>query len=31
MKPYAGTTGTYEFTATDHNGFRASDIRIVVD
>jgi branched-chain amino acid transport system substrate-binding protein len=31
MKPYAGTTGTYKFTADDHNGFSASDIRIVID
>lgn len=31
MKPYSGTTGTYAFTATDHNGFKASDIRIVID
>jgi branched-chain amino acid transport system substrate-binding protein len=31
MKPYTGTTGTYKFTATDHNGFNAADIRIVVD
>jgi branched-chain amino acid transport system substrate-binding protein len=31
MKPYAGTTGTYKMTATDHNGFNASDIRIVID
>jgi branched-chain amino acid transport system substrate-binding protein len=31
MKPYTGTTGTYKFTAADHNGFNASDIRIVID
>ena len=31
MKPYTGTTGTYKFTATDHNGFNANDIRIVID
>jgi branched-chain amino acid transport system substrate-binding protein len=31
MKPYSGTTGTYTFTSTDHNGFNASDIRIVID
>ena len=31
MKPYAGTTGTYKMTATDHNGFNAADIRIVID
>ena len=31
MKPYTGTTGTYRFTATDHNGFNAGDIRIVID
>jgi branched-chain amino acid transport system substrate-binding protein len=31
MKPYAGTTGTFKMTATDHNGFNASDIRIVID
>jgi branched-chain amino acid transport system substrate-binding protein len=31
MKPYSGSTGTYAFTATDHNGFKASDIRIVID
>jgi branched-chain amino acid transport system substrate-binding protein len=31
MKPYAGTTGRFKFTASDHNGFDASDIRIVVD
>jgi branched-chain amino acid transport system substrate-binding protein len=31
MKPYAGTTGTYKMTATDHNGFSAADIRIVID
>lgn len=31
MKPYAGTTGTYKMTATDHNGFNAQDIRIVLD
>jgi branched-chain amino acid transport system substrate-binding protein len=31
MKPYTGTTGTYKFTATDHNGFNAQDIRIVID
>ena len=31
MTPYRGTTGTYKFTATDHNGFNAQDIRIVID
>ena len=31
MKPYLGSTGTYKMTATDHNGFNASDIRIVID
>jgi branched-chain amino acid transport system substrate-binding protein len=31
MKPYNGSTGTYQFTATDHNGFKANDIRIVID
>ena len=31
MQPYTGTTGTYKFTATDHNGFNAQDIRIVID
>jgi branched-chain amino acid transport system substrate-binding protein len=31
MKPYTGTTGTYKFTPTDHNGFSAQDIRIVID
>ncbi|HEV8020394.1 MAG TPA: ABC transporter substrate-binding protein [Candidatus Lustribacter sp.] len=31
MQPYSGTTGTYKFTATDHNGFNAQDIRIVID
>jgi branched-chain amino acid transport system substrate-binding protein len=31
MKPYTGTTGTYKFTAADHNGYNASDIRIVID
>ena len=31
MKPYVGTTGTYKMTPADHNGFNASDIRIVVD
>jgi branched-chain amino acid transport system substrate-binding protein len=31
MKPYAGTTGTYKITPADHNGFNASDIRIVID
>lgn len=31
MQPYAGTTGTYKFTAADHDGFNAQDIRIVVD
>jgi branched-chain amino acid transport system substrate-binding protein len=31
MKPYAGATGRFKFTASDHNGFDASDIRIVVD
>jgi branched-chain amino acid transport system substrate-binding protein len=31
MKPYAGTTGTFKMTATDHNGFNAADIRIVID
>jgi branched-chain amino acid transport system substrate-binding protein len=31
MKPYTGTTGTFKFTATDHNGFNAQDIRIVID
>jgi branched-chain amino acid transport system substrate-binding protein len=31
MKPYGGTTGTYAFTATDHNGFSAADIRVVID
>ena len=30
-KPYNGTTGTFKFTATDHNGFNANDIRIVID
>jgi hypothetical protein len=31
MKPYTGTTGTFTFTPSDHNGFNAADIRIVVD
>jgi branched-chain amino acid transport system substrate-binding protein len=31
MKPYDGSTGRYAFTTTDHNGFKASDIRIVMD
>jgi branched-chain amino acid transport system substrate-binding protein len=31
MKPYTGTTGTFKFTASDHNGFNAADIRIVID
>jgi branched-chain amino acid transport system substrate-binding protein len=31
MKPYNGTTGTFKFTASDHNGFNADDIRIVID
>ncbi len=31
MKPYNGTTGTFKMTPTDHNGFSASDIRIVID
>jgi branched-chain amino acid transport system substrate-binding protein len=31
MKPYTGSTGTFAYTATDHNGFKASDIRIVID
>jgi branched-chain amino acid transport system substrate-binding protein len=31
MKPYDGTTGTFKFTASDHNGFNADDIRIVID
>jgi len=31
MQPYTGTTGTYRFTAGDHNGFNAADIRIVID
>ena len=29
MKPYRGTTGTFRFSATDHNGLAASDIRMV--
>jgi branched-chain amino acid transport system substrate-binding protein len=29
MKPYRGSTGVYRFTAADHNGMNASDIRIV--
>jgi len=31
MKPYAGVTGTYHFSATDHNGLTVSDIRMAVD
>lgn len=31
MKPYRGTTGEYKFTATDHNGMRAADVRMVRD
>jgi len=31
MKPYAGVTGTYRFSATDHNGLTADDIRMAVD
>jgi branched-chain amino acid transport system substrate-binding protein len=31
MTPYSGTTGTYKFTPSDHNGFNAADIRIVID
>jgi branched-chain amino acid transport system substrate-binding protein len=31
MKPYSGTTGTFKMTPTDHNGFNAADIRIVID
>jgi len=30
-KPYPGVTGTYHFSATDHNGLSASDIRMAVD
>jgi branched-chain amino acid transport system substrate-binding protein len=31
MPPYAGVTGTYHFSATDHNGLAAGDIRMAVD
>jgi branched-chain amino acid transport system substrate-binding protein len=31
MRPYTGTTGTYTFTAADHNGLSESDIHIAVD
>jgi branched-chain amino acid transport system substrate-binding protein len=31
MKPYRGSTGLYKFTATDHNGLSADDIKIVID
>jgi branched-chain amino acid transport system substrate-binding protein len=31
MKPYAGSTGVFHFTESDHNGMRADDIHIAVD
>ncbi|MBC5811205.1 MAG: ABC transporter substrate-binding protein [Candidatus Eremiobacteraeota bacterium] len=31
MKPYGGSTGTYKYTDTDHNGMRADDIHMAVD
>jgi len=31
MPAYAGVTGTYRFTAKDHNGLTARDIRMAVD
>jgi branched-chain amino acid transport system substrate-binding protein len=31
MRPYTGSTGTFRFTATDHNGMRPEDIHIAVD
>lgn len=31
MKPYRGSTGLYKFTATDHNGLSADDIKMVVN
>lgn len=29
MKPYRGSTGEFKFTATDHNGMKADDVKIV--
>jgi branched-chain amino acid transport system substrate-binding protein len=31
MRPYTGSTGTFRFTSTDHNGMRPDDIHIAVD
>lgn len=31
MKPYQGSTGTFRFSASDHNGMRADDIHIAED
>jgi ABC-type branched-subunit amino acid transport system substrate-binding protein len=28
MKPYAGTTGTFKFSATDHNGLGADAVKM---
>lgn len=31
LPPYAGTTGTYRFTDTDHNGVSVDDVHIAID
>jgi branched-chain amino acid transport system substrate-binding protein len=31
LPPYAGTTGTYRFTETNHNGMTSDDVHIAVD
>jgi len=31
LKPYSGTTGTYRYSETDHNGLRPDDIHMAID
>ena len=31
LKPYAGTTGTYKFSDSDHNGLSLADVHIAID
>jgi len=31
LKPYGGTTGTYKYSETDHNGLRPDDIHMAID
>jgi len=31
LKPYGGTTGTYKYSETDHNGLKPEDIHMAID